>query len=181
MATAEDLGKQIKALDDAGLKEQADEKRAELAKLGGGTSVAPATAAAPADAESYTMDVEDKEAFDRGGDNFGAPSTPCVIPGTFQGIVASRKKPEQRLWIFRPDGQDYHSSITVSPGSGAFKLKELLVNLDIPWTEAGTVISFNIAKGHPCQLDYKENVYDGKTSIRLDRVQPAEKHIEQAV
>jgi len=194
MVTATDLKNQIEALKEAGLVDAAKAKEAELEKMVLGGMAAPVaapvaatvvasagTAPAVAGAKSYSMDVGDKEAFDRGGDQFGAPDVACVIPGKFLDIVTPDNKPENRWWLFKPDGCDYTSAITVAYGKGAFKLKELLMNLGIEWAEQGTNISFSIAAGYPCMLDYGPNTYDGKTSIRLNKVYKAGTDIQQAI
>lgn len=208
VVTVEDLANQIKALQEAGLPDQAAAKQAELNAMGAAVAapaavttvvapvnpVAPVFPAAPvappvqpvavatpppAGGGSYSMDV-DIEKFNEGGQSFGAPDSPGVYPGSFQSIIVPTNKPEQRWWVFLTN-DGIRSFINVSPGGGSFKLKDILDNLKIPYTVDGSRVSFSINKGFPCQMEYLMNVRDGKDRNDLVNVWPISKNIEQAI
>lgn len=178
-----DLQKRIKALEDAGLDATAE--KAQLAQL---VAVGPApvpplatpTSAGSDEVIAFDEDV-DQDAFESGGQGFSAPTDPGVYNGIFQGIIVPSTKPEQRWFIFKTDdprveaqkGSQVRSAIIVTPGgAGAFKLKDILDNLKIPYTQVGKRVKFTLAKGLPCQLEYEEQTYDGKTQNRLQNVYP---------
>jgi hypothetical protein len=181
MATQEELVQRIQALEAAGLP--AEDEKAELKKLLGKSPEASTETrvATPADSNVVLFDIEvDLDAFNEGGQQFGAPEEPGIYQGTFEGIITPTTKEDQLWFVFQTADprleRQVRSALIISPsGKGAFKLKDVLENLEIPYTVKGRQVSGAIPKGLPCQLEYQEVTASGKTSVRLQNVWKAGK------
>jgi len=186
MATRlEELLIRVKALDKAGLghededKEIAQLQQAREKEVVAPPATVPVSTPASTDNISFTIPV-DVDGFESGGQQFSSPKIPAVYDGVFADIVYPSHKPDQIWFIFKTNDErvaeqmerQVKSVLTITPGgAGAFKLKDVLNGLNIPYSvnDANEVCG-NIPKGYPCKLEFGEVVIQGKTQVRLQNV-----------
>ena len=169
MATEQE---KLQVLVDAGIAGDDDIKR--LAELSNpvpavvGTTQTVASNPAPvtepvaaSEAISFEDNV-DEEAFKRGGSQFFMPSG----EGFYKSKLVEITKPtftdkEQKWFIFETDDPGLKSQgrgvIAAEFTKGAFKLKDILDGLNIPYTQVGGTVKYKVALPFGCYADWSRD------------------------
>ena len=182
--TREQLERDIKALEDAGL--DASEEKAQLKQLVLAGVPAPAKAKvktpapAPVEEEAYFIPLN-LESFRTGGGGWTAPATTGVKDAVCEGYMIPDFVEDQLWFIFTsPAGVDEPfrgafvcAAITRVEKSGAFKVKSVLDALNVPYEEdeeQGGIKLLTAPKGKSCQVLWDDIVIKGKTERRIQDV-----------
>lgn len=137
------------------------------------------------------------ESFKRGGQSFVAPPQEGVYPGVFTGTIRpdSVRQADQLWFLFESKeganpawrGSLVTAALTTSgEKSGAFKLKEILDALDIPYnlSERGVMVVGGVKRyvGRQAQVSWEQVDIGGKRELRIQRVLGAKAPpVQQAV
>ncbi len=165
MATEQE---KLQVLVDAGIAGDDDIKR--LAILSNpaaaeATATVASTSAPEPEAAGGAIDFEDnvdEEAFKRGGSQFFMPSG----EGFFKSKLVEIMKPtftdkEQKWFIFETDDPQLKAQgrgvIAAEFTKGAFKLKDILDGLNIPYTQTGGTVKYKIALPFACYADWSRD------------------------
>lgn len=183
----------LKALIDAGVATEEDKTRyAELqaTPVAEAPAPAPAPVPAPAVAEGEAVafeDAVDEEAFKRGGSQFFMPSQ----EGFFKSKLVEAMKPtftqkEQKWFIFETDDPKLQAQgrgvISAEFTKGAFKLKDILDGLSIPYEVIGGVVKYAIKLPLGCYADWSRDA-KGLGEVRISglRTLEAGSAVEKAI
>lgn len=119
-----------------------------------------------APAQTGTLDFEDgvdEEAFGRGGQQYFMPSE----EGFFKSKLVDSFKPEyveknQRWFVFETDDPKLKAQgrgvIQAELGRGAFKLKDVLDGLAIPYTVVKGIVKYSISFPVGCYADWSKDI-----------------------
>ena len=185
MATEQE---RLKALIDAGVATDEDKtKYDELLKAPVAEAVAPAPApTAEGDAVGFEDHV-DEESFKRGGSQYFIPSQ----EGFFKSKLVEVMKPtftekEQKWFIFETDDPKLKAQgrgvISAEFTKGAFKLKDILDGLNIPYTVDKGTVKYSIKLPLGCYADWSRDPKSlGEVRISGLRTLEAGATVEKAI
>ncbi len=169
MATEQE---KLQVLVDAGIAGDDDIKRLAILSNPAAAEATETTASTPAPvaeaepvAAGEAIDFEDnvdEDAFKRGGSQFNMPSG----EGFYKSKLVEIMKPtftekEQKWFIFVTDDPQLkvqgRGVISAEFTKGAFKLKDILDGLNIPYTQTGGTVKYKIALPYACYADWSRD------------------------
>lgn len=181
MATEQE---RLKALIDAGVATEEDQARfTELSATPAEAEAPPPAPAAEAEpvAAGEALSFEDgvdEEAFKRGGSQFYMPSE----EGFFKSKLVESMKPtftekEQRWFIFETNDPKLKAQgrgvISAEFTKGAFKLKDILDGLNIPYKVVSGVVKYSMKLPIDCYADWSRDA-KGLGEVRISGLRTLE-------
>ena len=175
MTTGSDIDKvkrRIAAFEAAGLDEKVKELRVLLKEMEGAGAPGPAMQEAPASpsptaSDEIVLDVN-REAFERGGQQWIRPVKPCAVNGHTLPVVYPTKVKGAQVWLAFESTDGFKDFIAVAyDGEGAFKLKDVLEALEVPYAMEGSRIKFRWPKGLPVSMRFLDGQGEQHNQVRL--------------
>lgn len=198
--TRQDIEAHLKALKAAGLpdlvaeyeqllaekiEQEKLEKPAEASKVEARPAVSASLPSSKGAVAHFDF-VVDVASFESGGQRLDAPTIADTYKGHFVDVIRpkSGEKMSQVWFIFetvdervlQQKGKQVRSALIFAPlktsekESGAFRIKDTLVDLNLPYLLEGNRLTGDIPIGLSCQLTYEEYVDKGERTIRLQSV-----------
>ena len=160
------------------LVEQQDNSQAPV--VGSARLVPPVT-----EEDEYYVPVN-AESFEQGGAGFTPPPDEGVYPGICTGAMVPNNARDQFWFNFSSlDGSEPRwmgslvtAALTSQERSGAFKVKDILLALEVDYNLTGNGVEFRGIKGRLCQCDWQYVDIGGQRQLRIQNVYKASQNIE---
>ena len=149
------------------------------------------TPVAAADDDDIIFVNLNTESFEQGGNNFFPPASgEAIYPGRCTGVMIPNQVTGQLWFLLEGTEEPFQGALvtanldhpnTGSGGSGAWKMKQVLDTLEVPYEVFdGVGVRFSKAalNNIPCQVEWNYIDNKGKRELRIQNVYPAGQKIE---
>lgn len=144
------------------------------------------TPSIPADEVTIELNTE---AFERGGNQFSPPEQPGIYDATCTGLTRPGHAEDQLWFLFasRNEAIPFRGALVCgalnadADKSGAWKVKDVVLALGVPYQLNDGSVSFRDPKGKICKVLWSWVEVKGKRELRIQDVFSASANIEQAI